>query len=84
MPKLIYNKELEKLKQFKKDVEWFQNNYTKLKKSYKNQYAAIKDETLLDHDKDLNLLINRLKTKYEDTNSIVVEYINGKKEVYVL
>jgi hypothetical protein len=84
MPKLIHNKEIEKLKQFKKDFDWFQNNYSDLKKKHIGEYVAILNETLIDNDKSLNKLMSRLKKKYEDTNSIVVEHINEKKEIFIL
>ena len=84
MPELLHDKELNKLKQFKKDLDWFQNNYNDLKNDYKNEYVAIKDESLIDHDVSLNHLLNRLKNKYDDTNSIVVEFINENKEIYIL
>ena len=84
MPELIHNKEIEKLKQFKKDFDWFQNNYLDLKKNHIGKYVAILNETLIDNDKSLNKLMSRLKKKYEDTNSIVVEHINEKKEIYIL
>jgi hypothetical protein len=84
MPKLLHNKEIEKLKQFKKDFDWFQNNYADLKKKYVGEYVAIYNEDLIAHDKSLNKLITKLKEEYEDTNSIVVEHINEKKEIYVL
>jgi 2-oxoglutarate dehydrogenase complex dehydrogenase (E1) component-like enzyme len=84
MPELIHNKDIEKLKQFKKDFDWFQNNYSDLKKNHIREYVAILNETLIDNDKSLNKLMSRLKKKYKDTNSIVVEYINEKKEIYIL
>ncbi len=83
MPKLI-NRDIEKLKQFKKDFDWFQNNYSDLKKKHIGEYVAILNETLIDNDRSLNKLISRLKKQYEDTNSIVVEHINERKEIYVL
>jgi hypothetical protein len=84
MPELLHDKELDRLKRFKKDLDWFQNNYNDLKNDYKNEYVAIKDENLIDHDVNLNHLLNRLKTKYDDMNSIVVEFINENKEIYIL
>lgn len=84
MPELIYDeKELEKLKNFNRDLMWFKANYSEIKSHYKGQYIAIKDEEIIDSDKDVMILFERLRKKY-DTSSLVVEYINEHKAEYVL
>ncbi|MGA7369002.1 MAG: DUF5678 domain-containing protein [Nitrososphaeraceae archaeon] len=48
------------LKSFKKNSEWFDNNYQSLQK-YDGQFVAIYKEGLLDSDNDYQTLINRTK-----------------------
>jgi Family of unknown function (DUF5678) len=85
MPELVEKKEqLEKLKNFKSDVDWFQDNYESLKDQYKGQYVAIKNKTLLDHDNDADKLLERLSENYGDISSFVVEHIDENKYVYVM
>jgi hypothetical protein len=84
MSEIILEKELEKLKKFNKDLNWFQDNYAKLKEKHKGNYLAIKDEKVIDHDNNVDRLLERLKEKYEDTTSIVVEHINEHRYIYAM
>ena len=84
LPELIYDeREIEKIKRFKRDLEWFKANYEQIKSQYKGQYVAIKDQEIIDSDKDVMVLFQRLKGKH-DTSSLVVEYINEHKAEHVL
>ena len=82
MPELIHNKELEKLKKYKEDLEWFQSNYPQFKDRYKGEYLAIKDKKILAHNSDLQLLLNTIGE--DNNNSTVIEYINEHKYLYIL
>lgn len=64
-------------------MNWFKANYEQIKSQYKGQHVAIKDQEIIDSDKDVMVLFQRLKGKY-DTSSLVVEYINEHKAEYVL
>lgn len=84
MPELIEQKELERLKRFKADVDWFQDNYESLKEQYKGQYVAIKDRKLCGHDRDVDKLLKELRDIYDDTSSFLIEPIHENKYVYVM
>ncbi len=84
MPELVVENELEKLKKFNRDVEWFQNNYENLKKDYKGEYVAINNQKVIGHDKDLNILIKKLKEQNEDISSFVIEQIHEHKYIYAM
>jgi len=85
MSELIYNeKDLTKLKNFRRDIEWFKANYESIKSEYKGQYVAIVDEEIIDNDDDVKSLLDRLEAKGIDLTTIVVEYINPYKVAYVL
>ena len=80
----MLTEEIRKLRKFDEDLEWFQRNYEKLKKEYKGEYVAVKNRKIIDHDKDARMLLGRLKQKYNNISSLVVEYISEHKVEYVL
>jgi hypothetical protein len=56
--------DLELLKNFKKNTEWFDNNYQSLQK-YNRQFIAIYKENIIDSDTDYRKLVNRVKKLYD-------------------
>jgi hypothetical protein len=52
--------DLELLKSFKQNTEWFDNNYQSLHK-YDGQFIAIYKENVVDSDSDYRSLVNRIK-----------------------
>jgi uncharacterized protein DUF5678 len=84
VPELIYDEEeLQKVKNFERDLKWFKENYKEIKSSYKGQYVAVKDKQIINSDKDVLKLFDRLRGKY-DTSSLVGEYVNEHKAEYIL
>ncbi|HET6716595.1 MAG TPA: DUF5678 domain-containing protein [Nitrososphaeraceae archaeon] len=55
---------LELLKSFRKNTEWFDNNYHSLKK-YDGQFIAIHIESVVDSNNDYRSLVNRIKKLYD-------------------
>lgn len=84
MPEVMYSKELEELKEFNRDLEWFQANYEQLKRSYKGQYVAVQNRKVLGHDKNARILLRRLQLKGHDPRKLVIEFINPVHKVFVL
>ena len=88
MPEIILQNELEKFKKFKRNSEWFQNHYEELKDKYKDEYVAIDIETNtmdpVDHDKDYETLIKRLREKYGDLSFFVIEPVYEERPVDIL
>ena len=56
--------DLESLKSFKLNSEWFDNNYHNLEK-YDGQFIAIHKESVVDSDDDYRNLANRIKKLYD-------------------
>jgi hypothetical protein len=56
--------EVELLKSFRKNTEWFDNNYQSLKK-YDGRFIAIHKESIVDSDNDYRNLIYRIKQLYD-------------------
>ena len=84
MEELILSQEIKKLKKFGADLDWFQKNYEAIKKKHRGEYVAIKDQKIIDSDKDGDALIQRLKQKYGDIGSLAIEFVSGKKFEYIL
>jgi uncharacterized protein DUF5678 len=69
--------DLEILKSFRKNTEWFDNNYQSLKK-YDGQFIAVHKESLVDSDDDYRSLINRAKKLYDKSLYVTLVTRHGK------
>lgn len=71
----VYVLNVEKIEKIKDGLEWFYLNHEYLKRYYLGQYVAIKDQKIVDYDKSLNLLIERLQIiDYSDYIAIELVY----------
>jgi hypothetical protein len=68
--------DLEPLKSFKQNSEWFDNNYHSLKK-YDGQFIAIHKESVVDSDDDYRSLANRIKKLYDKSLYVTLVSIHG-------
>ncbi len=84
MTELILSREIRTLRKFDSDMKWFQAHYEALKRKYKGQYVAVKGGKVIDHDEDADQLLRRLKQRYGDTSSMVIEPISARQFRYVL
>lgn len=73
------------LDDFRKDTAWLEKNYAELKKKYPEEYVAVYQEGVVDHDPDLDRLLQRLERKYPgESNRVAVEYVTPKRIEMVL
>jgi hypothetical protein len=68
--------DLEPLKSFKLNSEWFDNNYHNLGK-YDGQFIAIHKESVVDSDDDYRNLANRIKKLYDKSLYVTLVTIHG-------
>ncbi|MDQ4074515.1 MAG: DUF5678 domain-containing protein [Thermoproteota archaeon] len=54
------------LEQYKENLNWFNSNYNFLVHRYNNQYVAINNNKIIDFDRYLDKLIERLKANYRN------------------
>ncbi len=74
----------QKLDQFEADTIWFDQHYEKFKEQYPDQFVAVYGKTLIDHGRNLDTLMKRLRKKYgKEAGDIVVEFI-PKEEVILI
>jgi hypothetical protein len=76
-PQMFMDCELDKLRELKDNYKWLYSNYEVFKRTYKNQFIAIKDEEHLDNDINLERLLQRLKQNNNSNGSIAIEFIHG-------
>lgn len=69
------NEELLLLKSTKQDLVWFNNNYSKLERNYKNQFIAIKDSQTIAASSNFDSLIDELKNKGIDPVRTLIKYV---------
>jgi hypothetical protein len=75
----------EVLSNFEGNNRWISENYDKLKKQYNNQWVAVLNNAVLDHDLDLKKLVKRLKAQHSKVYiQIAVEFVTSEELPYSL
>jgi len=75
----------QELKQFEEDMGWITEHYEELKQRYPEQYVAVCNRTVVDHDREMRSLMARLMQKYgEHARYLAVEFITAKKYELIL
>ncbi len=76
---------LEELRRFEEDMSWAGARYEELAKQYPEQYVAVDNKRVVDHDRDLPKLVSRMKTNYgERATRIAVQYVSAKEDELIL
>jgi Family of unknown function (DUF5678) len=75
----------EVLSNFEGNNRWISESYDKLKKQYNNQWVAVLNNVVLDHDLDLKKLVKRLKAQHSKVYiQIAVEFVTSEELPYSL
>lgn len=70
---------------YEDNAKWLSNNYERLKKKFNNEWVAVLDKTVIDHDPDLAKLVKRLKQQHSKVyNQIAVEYVTTEELSLIL
>jgi hypothetical protein len=69
----------ELFKQFIDYSKWLHKNYNELIKEYYLEYVAIKNQTIVAHNKEMNEFERELKQNNIDRLDVVVEFIRDKR-----
>jgi hypothetical protein len=65
---------------YEDNAKWLSKNYARLKKKFNDEWVAVLDKKVIDHDADLAKLVNRLKQqRWNVYNQIAVEYVTTKE-----
>jgi Family of unknown function (DUF5678) len=84
MSESFSSEEYDELKKFKKNVQWFNNNYDTLKQGYKGEFVVVDNGRVIDHDTDVYTLSNRIKAKYGGKKSMHVDLVRNKECFYMI
>ena len=73
------------LSHYEENVKWLNQHYERLKMKYNDEWVAVLNKAVVDHDRKLARLIERLRKKYPDTYSeIAVEYVTAREIELIL
>jgi len=73
------------LSRFEENAKWLSSHYEELKKRFKDEWIAVLNKTVVDHDRELDRLVKRLRKKYlEAYNEIAVDYVTAKEIELIL
>jgi hypothetical protein len=68
------------LKQYKENLNWFNYNYAVLRNRYLNRYVTINDKKIVESDRVLGELLERLKTNYHDSwYRFAIEFVDEEE-----
>lgn len=77
--------ELSLLRNFEKDSEWFHENINKLRKEgFTGKFVAIKNSQPLASNEDINLVLNKLEEKGEDSSMLFIEFVHPEGYTLIL
>jgi len=73
------------LSRYEENVRWLSRQYDKLKMKYRDNWVAVLNKAVVDHDRQLARLVRRLRKKYPDAYSeIAVEYVTAREIELIL
>lgn len=73
------------LSTYGENIKWIREHYEELKKTFKDEWIAVMDGKVIDHDKDLVKLVRRLRKKYpKKYEQIAIEFIATKEVELIL
>jgi hypothetical protein len=78
---IVLDKQLEHIREFEKDVHWYNENYDDLYNKYKNEYVAIKRPKVYNA-KDADKLLKILDENNIDVAHTFIEFINDRNATY--
>ena len=73
------------LSRYEENVRWLSRHYERLKMKYNDEWVAVLNKAVVDYDRDLARLVERLRKKYPDAYSeIAVEYVTAREIELIL
>ena len=78
-------KELKEFEKFERAHEWFEGEYLNLATKYYEEWVAVEDKNMIiDHDKSVNNLMERLRRRGLDPGKLLVGYVSKEPLVAIL
>ena len=75
----------QQLERFERDMDWLQKHFDDLTEKYPNEYVAVLDEKVVDHNIDLRRLMGRIEAKYpKELDRVAIKFISPEKVELIL
>ncbi len=65
------------------NLTWVTDSLSKLRKEFGDQFVAVRDRVVIDHDKDLDKLLARVR-KSEAPESVTIEFVSALELIWML
>jgi ribosomal protein L20 len=73
------------LSRYEENTKWVSKHYEELKKKFRNEWIAVLNGAVVDHDRQLNKLVEKLRRRYpKNYSEIAVEYVTIKEIELIL
>jgi len=79
----VEESELNRLRQHSADAKWLMSKYDAYRDKYGDEYVAVNRGKVLDHDKDLIKLRDRVKKRY-GLETVFIQYIYKQRPRLIL
>ena len=66
-----------------KNWSWFEEHYDKLVKKFDGEFIAIHKQRIVDHDREISVLMKRVEAKYP-ANRVFVDLVTSEKLMVIL
>ena len=76
------NAELELLNKTEEDLKWFSRNYNNLVSKFDQQFVAIAEGKVIEADKDLQVVIEKLKTHNLNPSETLIRFVSKIKTIF--
>jgi hypothetical protein len=77
-------KEVLELQELQKDSEFLRSSHDRLKKQFENQYIAIKNQKVIDHNSNVEQLIKNIRAKNLDPALTLIEFLHPRDMILIL
>ena len=73
------------LSRYEDNVRWLSRNYEGLKTKFKDEWVAVLSGSVINHDRDLAILVERLRKKHPEAFSeIATDYVTAREIELIL
>jgi 2-polyprenyl-3-methyl-5-hydroxy-6-metoxy-1,4-benzoquinol methylase len=73
--------EEELLTRFKKDSEWLFSKLEEFREKFKNEFVVVENQEVIEHDKNLEKVMESLRNKGKNPSLILIRFIPEKGTV---
>ena len=66
-----------------KNWSWFEEHYDELVKKFDGEFVTIYEQRVIDHDRELSVLMKRIEAKYS-ADRVFVDFVSSEKLTLIL